>query len=299
MAVIAPTIESLVRGTRDLLRDYPQFFEADLGPMAVATIRLPHPLVDGASLQVYSAANPGPDADLNERISLSLVPTSAYTVDQRNGLLKFRDATYLGYHIFVNGYHYEWFLDEDLAFYINYVVDEHLHERVQNAACNNPVTNLDQLPAVELDVISIGGLVRALWALLTEFSTDIDVSTPEGMMIPARQRFSQVWQMLQHWEGIYNDRAKSLNVGLSNIDIFTLRRISRMTNRYVPVYKGREYDDHNPPVRIYPEIPDGLTGHTVDPAVSTGDSASTVEEVGRESADLGYGGWQTLGTSGA
>jgi len=292
-------MESLVRGTRDLLRDFPQFFEVDLGPMTVSTIRLPHPMVECSSLQVYSAAEPGPDANLSERITLTPVPVAMYTVDQRNGLLKMVDATYLGQRIFVAGYHYEWFLDEDLAFHVGQVVDEHMHNRQSTEQCNNDITALSQLPGVELDLISMGGLVRALWSLITEFSTDIDVSTPEGMFIPARQRFQQVWQMLQHWEGLYNDRAKSLNVGLANIDIFTLRRIARMTNRYVPVYKGREYDNHDPPERIYPEIPNGLTAETNTTGMVTGDSNATVEEVARESADLGYGGWESLGTSGS
>jgi hypothetical protein len=36
-----------------------------------------------------------------------------------------------------------------------------------------------------------------------------------------------------------------LGIGLYGIEVFTLRRISKMTNRYVPVYKPQEVDDRS------------------------------------------------------
>lgn len=284
----APTIEGITHAARAMLRDFPTFFEIDLGPLRTSTLRLPHPLTDGDTMQVYASATPSPNADA-EHLTMEQVPDDKWVVDERNGLLKFTSAAYQGYRIFVAGYYFEWFLTEDLSFSASLVVDEHFFQR--------PDESLDTVSPVEIDVIAMGTVVHSLWALVTEFSYDIDVSTPEGMFIPARQRFNQVWQMLQHWEGLYNDRAKSLNVGLSNIDIFSLRRIAYTTGRYVPIYVGREYDDHNPPVRVYPPIPP-LTTSEEGPGVG-GTTLSTIEEIGRESADLGFGGWQTQGTSGA
>jgi hypothetical protein len=288
MAATEPTIEGIVQSARNMLRDFPMFFEIDLGPLATSTVRLPHPMIEGASLQVYTAAVP-PIPDEAEHLTMVPVPESDWSVDERNGLLKFSTPAYQGQRVLVAGYHYEWFLNDDLEFNASAVVGEHFFQRKE--------TSLDQITPTELDVIAMGTVVRSLWALTSEFSTDIDVNSPEGMFIPARQRFQQVWQMLQHWEGLYNDRAKSLNVGLSNIDIFNLRRVAKMTGRFVPMYKDREYDDHNPPVRVYPEIP---PLDTKEPGPGLGGTpVSTVEEVGRESADLGMGGWQTQGESGA
>lgn len=287
MAGTAPTLEGIVLSARNMLRDFPVFFEVDLGPIQTSTIRLPHPNVDGETLQVYTAAQSGPLAPTTEHLTMSPVPATEWGVDERNGLLKFSSAAYQGQRVFIAGYHYEWFLNEDLDFSASLVVAEHFFKRHQT---------LDTISPVELDVIAMGTVVRALWALITDFSTDIDVNSPEGMFIPARQRFQQVWQMLQHWEGLYNDRAKSLNVGLSNIDVFNLRRVAKMTGRFVPVYKDREYDDHEPPTRVRPEIPDLITSEA-GPG-SGGDTLHTVEEIGRESADLGFGGWQSGGTNG-
>jgi hypothetical protein len=292
MAITAPTVDGIVSSTRNMLRDFPIFFETDLGPVNVSTIRLPHPNVDARTLQVYAAVQPGPDTVSTETVSLSAVPTNKWAVDERNGLLKFVDNTYMGKRIFISGYHFQWFIDSDLAFYVGLVVDEHMHNRFPAGD-----GNLDQISPVELDVIAIGAIVKAIWSLMTEFSTDIDVASPEGMSIPAHQRFQQLWQMLQHWEGIYSDRTKILNVGLGNIDIFSLRRVAYMTNRYVPIYRSQEYDDHNAPVRIRPEIPVGLTS-APGPADGSGVEVADVEEIGRASVDFGFGEWQTLGTSG-
>jgi hypothetical protein len=38
--------------------------------------------------------------------------------------------------------------------------------------------------------------------------------------------------------------------------------VSKLTNRYVPVYLDREIDDHRRPKRIYPSIPDLTMGTT-------------------------------------
>ena len=47
--------------------------------------------------------------------------------------------------------------------------------------------------------------------------------------------------------------------GPYRIMVSTLRRISRTTNRYVPVYVGQEFDDRTyPPTRVYPPIDTGL-----------------------------------------
>lgn len=291
--VMPPNVDLLVQSTRSLLRDFPQFFEVDLGPLNVATIRLPHPLVDVRTLQVYVAPQVGALADSNEQVAITQVPDTDWTLDARNGLLKFNSTGHAGKRVFVSGYHYEWFLDEDLVNHVVVITDEHLMGRYAVSDLSK-----DQISPIELDLIAIGAVVRAVWTLLTEFSTDIDISSPEGIFIPARQRFQQLWQMLQHWESIYSERTKQLNVGLGNIDIFTLRRQSYMTNRYVPVYKGREYDDHNPPVRVRPLIPDGTTTPPVPGDTAHAVEVSDLEEIGREAQDLGFGGWQSIGSRG-
>ena len=46
-----------------------------------------------------------------------------------------------------------------------------------------------------------------------------------------------------------------LGVGLYKIDVFSLRRISKHTNRYVPIYLPQEVDDKSMPQRAIIPIP--------------------------------------------
>jgi hypothetical protein len=213
--------------------------------------------------------------------------TTSWQLDERNGLLKLTDSTVLGKRVVITGYYFNWFLDSDLTFHANQVWGEMSYYDDLTLATLQPA---------QVEVVQLGTVVHALWSLVTELSLDIDVSTPEGMFIPARQRFTQVLQMMQYYEQQYQDKASMLNMGLDGLTQFRLRRVALLTGRYVPVYKEREFDDHNPPERLYPPIPEGVA-----PSNSAVDTlagvlgVSTVEEVGRMGQDIG---WVSIGTSG-
>jgi hypothetical protein len=233
------TVAEITAGARTVLRDHPLYFEVDQGPLNVLTIRLPHPLIMSSSLQVYltTAADP-PVTTL----------TTEWQLDDRNGLLKLTNPADLGKRCLVAGYHYTWFSDADLGFYVSKVVNEMTYSGA----------DFDNFLPAQRDVIMLGGVVNALWSLSMELALDIDVSTPEGMFIPARQRYQQVQQMLQFYERQYQDKASMLNMGLGALEVFKLRRVAYMTGRYVPVYQEREFDDPFPPDRLYPAIPEGV-----------------------------------------
>jgi len=238
----------MATGARAMLRDYPKYFEISEGPLNVLTIRLPHPLISGASLQVYTVdlvADPPTN-----------VLTKEWSLDERNGLLKMTNVDALGKTIVVAGYHYVWFSDSDLTKATNDVLSEMFY--------GNDET-LNTLSDVQAEVISIGAVVRALWSLCIELALDIDVSTPEGMFIPAHQRYAQVVAMMQYWEGKFDEKAGSLNMGLGALEQFRLRRVSYTTGRYVPVYQDREFDDPRWPKRLYPVIPEGVPDNTEVP----------------------------------
>ena len=239
------SVDDLTSGARTLLRDYPIYFEIDEGPLNVLTVRLPHPLISPSTLQVYltTPESPGPPP-----VAAVTTLTNAWQLDERNGLLKMTEQTALGKQVLVAGYHYSWFSDSDLGFHVGKVVNEMTYSG----------TDLDNFLPVQRDVIMLGGVVYALWSLAMELSLDIDVSTPEGMFIPARQRFAQVMQMIQFYEGQYNDKAAMLNMGLHALEQYQLRRVAYMTGRFVPVYRNREFDDPTPPDRLYPPIPEGV-----------------------------------------
>jgi hypothetical protein len=268
------TMEDFTSGARTFLRDFPQFFEVDHGPLNTLTIRLPHPLISASTMGVYISDG------------TTTTPTDAWQLDERNGLLKLTDDTALGKRILATGYHYTWFLDSDLDFFAHQVWGEmNYYDELR----------LIGLEDAQQEVIQLGTVVQALWSLLVELALDIDVSTPEGMFIPARQRYTQVLQMMQGYEAQFHDKAAMMNMGLNGLSQFRLRRVAYLTGRYVPVYKEREIDDHRPPQRIYPPIPEGGPADNSVSVIRGVLGVSTVEEVGRNGQDIG---WYSLGTSG-
>jgi hypothetical protein len=224
-----------------MLRDHPKYFEVNEGPLNVLTLRLPHPLISPTTLQVYVTDTADPPV---------VALTTKWSLDEHNGLLKLTDDSYVGSTVTVAGYHFVWFSETDLGLAMLQSAAEQFYNRDMTIA---------DMSTVEAEVLAIGTVVRALWSLSIELALDIDVSTPEGMYIPAHQRYSQVVQQMQFWEGQYQERLGSLNIGLGALEQFRLRRVSLMTGRYVPVYVDREFDDPRWPKRLYPAIPDGPT----------------------------------------
>jgi hypothetical protein len=233
-------------GVRQRLRDFPRYFEISEGPLNTLTIRLPHPLVTATSLQVYSVAG--------DPVTSAL--TGDWVLDERNGLLKLTDEALLQSNVVVAGYYHTWFTDSDLL--------QAAHDVITEVTYDSEDT-IDTLSDVETEVVEIGAVVRALWSLSIELALDIDVSTPEGMFIPAHQRYTQVLQMMQHWESEFETKSASLNMGLGKLEQFRLRRVSYTTGRYVPVYRDREFDDPRWPERLYPVIPEGVPDDTDKP----------------------------------
>lgn len=261
------TMSDLGSAARQYLRDFPQYFEEAYQPIQQSTIRLGHPMV--SEIEVSSAVDG--------------VEVVGYDINWRNGILKLHNPSDTPEGIYVRGFHYEWFLDEDLEYFAGVMIQEHMFD-----SSNDDFSDFDQ---TELQVISVGTVVKALWSLVTEFSTQIDVSTPEGMMIPAHMRFQQVFQLFNHWKAKYDEMAAATNSGLNHISISPLRRVSRTTNRYVPVFRDREIDDPTPPVRIFPPIPE--LGPTIQEEGSGSGSGFYTNEYG-----ITGSGWQTIGTSG-
>lgn len=265
---MAVTLEDLGERARNLLRDFPVFFEESYTPLTSSTIKLQHPLV--TNLVMRSAEDGGMD--------------EAFTLDRRNGVVQIHDPDSLAMGVYFSGYHYEWFLEEDLNFYADIVMAE-----LSNGRVDKP--DYGSFTPAELNVAAMGAVAYALFSLMTEFSTEIDISTPEGMMIPAHMRFQQVQSMYQYWSQKFSHSASMLDIGLDRFEMFNLRRVALTTGRYVPSFREREVDDPRPPVRVFPEIP------AVVPAVEEGGSEGSVGF--NPDYGLSAGGWYSWGTSGS
>jgi hypothetical protein len=136
-----------------------------------------------------------------------------------------------------------------LDFYTRRAVEKHVH---------NLNLAIDQLSDVVINAIGIAAITECLWALMTEYSRDIDVITSESVHIPASQRFRMVQGLLAQWEAEYKRHATALNIGFDRLEVFNLRRVSRNTNRLVPLYKSKELGDFSPMERLWPEIDSGI-----------------------------------------
>jgi hypothetical protein len=53
----------------------------------------------------------------------------------------------------------------------------------------------------------------------------------------------------------YRELCTHLGIGLYSMEIFTLRRVSKTTGRYVPVYRASEVDDRSYPDRVDIPLP--------------------------------------------
>jgi hypothetical protein len=225
---------------RTYLRDFPKFFQTSFDVVG-RTYELNHINIDSESLWVAVYASSSGSA--------SVLSASQYSVDERNGILRLAGTYSSNTKVMVEGYYYEWVTPTDLTFYAKRALEKHLH------TIN---LSVEQLSDVVINAIGIAAICESLWALMTEYSRDIDVITSESVHIPASQRFRMVQSLLSQWEGEYRRHATSLNIGFDRLEVFNLRRTSRTTNRLVPLYKSKELGDYSPMERQWPEIDEGI-----------------------------------------
>lgn len=177
------------------------------------------------------------------------VPTpSVYTLEQDIAVVHFGTAPYANANIVITGVHYRYFTDTDISTFINTAVTQHTYNRTDSYGSN---VNLRSIPAVEEYPLAILAVIEALWVLATDSAFDINISAPDGVVIPRAQRYQQLTDMIkQRWEQ-YKTLCAQLNIGLWRIEMGTLRRISRSTNKLVPLYMAQEVDDARRPERVY------------------------------------------------
>jgi hypothetical protein len=230
-------LEHTIQLARNYLRDFPKFFQVSFDTIG-RTYELGQVNIDPDSIWV---------ATVTSNVVTQLT-TAQYSLDHRNGIMRLASTPAANTTIMIEGYYYEWVLPEDLQFYAERSINFH------KPTIDIP---LEQANQAVLDVIGLGALIEALQALMTEYARDIDVMTSESIHIPGSQRFRMLQSLCQQWEVEYHKHANNLNIGPERISQFSLRRISRTTNRYVPLYKGKEIGEYGPIERIFIEDTEG------------------------------------------
>jgi hypothetical protein len=246
------TIENIMEGARSYLRDFPRYFTASVAIAGTPrVIQLPHRNVAPSELYVEAK---GPNSTAVGKLKRGdVVPDEdvfTYTLDVREGLLKILEAPTNGWegavYFNIDGYYFEWVSPGDMRFYTEVIIAEH--------GTDNASFQLHNVGDAEEDLLSLGAALEACWALMFEYSRDIDVSTPEAIGVPATQRFRQVEDLLMRLIDKYKTKANMLGVGLERVRVSQIRRQSYTTNRLVPIYKHREWDDASFPTRLFPPI---------------------------------------------
>lgn len=185
-------------------------------------------------------------------------------VEEPTGVMEFDTAPAVGFPVVVEGVYFRYFTTEELETLCTTAIHEHLHNRTSGVG--QQIT-LENLPLVEEGPLVILVVVKALYVLATDASFDIDIHTPDGVSIPRSDRYRQLMMMIDSRRQQYMELCNALNIGVSRIEVYTLRRISDRTNKYVPIYRPQEIDDNSKPQRVWLEIP-GYGGTPIPSAVT-------------------------------
>ena len=204
---------------------------------------------------------------------------TGYTVEPDFGVITFASAPGTNVPIKITGTNYRYFTDSDLELFINTAVEQHTYNRTDGFG--NQMT-LAKVPAVEEYPLAILAVIEALWALATDASFDINIFAPDGVTIPRSERYHQLVNMINQRQEQYRTLCSALNIGLWRLEIGTLRRVSRTTNKLVPVYMPQEIDDARKPERVYIQndmlgrSPAPTTAAIYDLIIYQGDSYSVI-----------------------
>lgn len=228
------TLQSLITRTRMELADVKRPFYEVVASAGISRLDLQAENVE--TLYLYPKGAPG-----------NVVPEAEYSLDPARGVVYFNTPPAYGSQFVVEGESSQLFSDAEFEVFVTSAFAKHTNNRM-------PAANYSNLPVVEEHLVAILAKIEALWVLLTSAAFDINIHAPEGMFIPRAQRYEQLRELLMMTEAQYKELSNALGVGLYTLEMTTLRRVSRLTGRYVPIYIDREIDDTRPPQRVFPPI---------------------------------------------
>lgn len=242
---------TIIQKARLIPRDFGEQFEAEVtGDGNLMQFSLPAQDIDATTFSAM-ITSAGPPVTLTPAVSLNSIGSTQYWLDDRIGVITLGVPLAIGATLRAEGVGNMATMSGDLSSFVDIAFDMHTKGR-------NPPATMDTLSPTEEYLVALLATVQSLWAQAAEAAQEVDVTTPEGMHIPAGQRFQQILALLERIEAHYKEMSSLLGVGLYAIQMFTLRRISRTTNKYVPLYRPQEFDDTSTPVRLYPPIDSGV-----------------------------------------
>ena len=173
-------------------------------------------------------------------------------VEETTGYMTFDTVPAEGATVVAVGTYFRYFTVTEIEQFVCTAFEQHT---ANHADTYGRAVLLDTLPGLEEYPVIIYASTLALYTLATDASFDIDITAPDGVQIPRSERYRQLMQMIDIRKQQYKELCSQLGIGLYKIDVFTLRRTSKTTNRYVPVYLPQEVDDRSMPQRALLSIP--------------------------------------------
>jgi len=173
-------------------------------------------------------------------------------VEEATGYIVFDTVPAPGDTIIVAGNYYKYFTNVEICQYVTDAFEQHTTFHTDSYG---RVMSVSTLPTVEEYPVVIYASTLAMYTLATDASFDIDITAPDGVMIPRSERYRQLMQMIDVRKNQYKELCSQLGIGLYKIDVFSLRRISKTTNEYVPVFEPQEIDNKSPKTRVRLPIP--------------------------------------------
>jgi len=201
---------------------------------------------NGTAVRYETGTYPLDGASLT--VTVNGTVNTACAVEERTGVVTFDAPPADGSAVRFKGTKYRYFGAVDLQKFIDSAIAEHTHNRTD--AFGRQIT-IATMPGVEEYPLSLLGAIKALWALATDAAFDIDINAPDGVAIPRSERYRQLLEQIAALTEQYKDICSALNIGLWRIEVFNLRRVSKMSGRLIPVYIEREIDDNSPPQRAF------------------------------------------------
>lgn len=174
------------------------------------------------------------------------------SVEEVTGMLVLAVAPVTAVPVTVSGTMYKYFTDAEIDQYINTAFLEHARSTTDTAGSKATMLTL---PAIDEYPLVLLASTFALFTLATDSAFDIDIISPDGVSIPRSERFRQLSEAVNMRKEQYRELCNMLGLGMYKIEVFNLRRISRLTNKLVPIYRPQEIDDASLPQRVRLSIP--------------------------------------------
>lgn len=262
----SPSVQAIRARLRQEIGDFEEPFQASVqGDGFTRRFDLPVEVVNPLGVSVMQALESVGYETPTE------VAAADWSLDARAGVITLSYAVPNDAILTVTGAHYQFFTDAELDTFIRSAAQKHTHSaedlqvyRDERGFKRFLYTNetVDTIAPVEHHAVALLAATEALEVIRTDAAYDIDVTTADGTSLPRTERFRNIAELIAEKRLVYDDLCRNLGVGLSRIEVFTMRRVSRTTGRLVPVYVSREFDDRRPvaPLRVFAPRNLGVTG---------------------------------------